>query len=108
VAGRTTWMPVAGWADETSERKWLCGLSLVRSSRRQPFTTVRPGCTASHRVGLDKFYGFFVDWGKARISHLLKADDNLADQTREKSTCSLSERGNPLSTKYQPVHHEIP
>ena len=43
AAGRTTWMPVVGLADETSTRSRLCGISLVRSSRRQPFTTERPG-----------------------------------------------------------------
>ena len=43
AAGRTTWMPVVGLADETSERGRLCGISLVRSSRRQPSTTERPG-----------------------------------------------------------------
>jgi len=43
AAGRTTWTPVVGLADETSERGLLCGLSLVRSSRRQPFTTECPG-----------------------------------------------------------------
>src|SRR6266542_1532333 len=36
-------MPVVGLADETSARRWLCGVSLVRSSRQQPFTTERPG-----------------------------------------------------------------
>jgi hypothetical protein len=34
---------VVGLADETSERGRLCGISLVRSSRRQPSTTERPG-----------------------------------------------------------------
>ncbi len=43
AAGRTTWMPVVGLAGETSARGELCGVSLVRSSRRQPFTTERPG-----------------------------------------------------------------
>jgi len=43
AAGRSTWMPVVGLADETSERGRLCGISLVRSSRRQPFTTACPG-----------------------------------------------------------------
>ena len=43
AAGRTTWMPVVGLADETSERGRLCGISLVRSSRRQPSTTECPG-----------------------------------------------------------------
>ncbi len=43
MGSRTTWMPVVGLADETSVRGLLCGISLVRSSRRQPFTTARPG-----------------------------------------------------------------
>jgi hypothetical protein len=43
AAGRTTWMPVVGLADETSGRSSFCGISLVRSSRRQPSTTERPG-----------------------------------------------------------------
>jgi hypothetical protein len=43
AAGRTTWTPVVGLADETSERGFLCGISLVRSSRRQPSTTECPG-----------------------------------------------------------------
>src|SRR6266566_4830956 len=43
AAGRTTWMPVVGLADETSAHSRLCGISLVRSSRRQPSTTERPG-----------------------------------------------------------------
>jgi hypothetical protein len=43
AAGRTTWTPVVGLADETSERGRLCGISLVRSSRRQPSTTECPG-----------------------------------------------------------------
>jgi len=43
AAGRTTWTPVVGLADETSERGRLCGVSLVRSSRRQPSTTECPG-----------------------------------------------------------------
>jgi len=43
AAGRTTWTPVVGLADETSERGRLCGVSLGRSSRRQPSTTVCPG-----------------------------------------------------------------
>jgi len=34
---------VVGLADETSERGFLCGISLVRSSRRQPSTTECPG-----------------------------------------------------------------
>ena len=36
AAGRTTWTAVVGLADETSARGRLCGVSLVRSSRRQP------------------------------------------------------------------------
>ena len=43
AAGRTTWTPVVGLADETSERGRLCSISLVRSSRRQPSTTACPG-----------------------------------------------------------------
>ena len=43
AAGRTTWTPVVGLADETSARGRLCGVSLVRSSRRQPSTTEGPG-----------------------------------------------------------------
>jgi hypothetical protein len=43
AAGRTTWIAVVGLADETSERGRLCGVSLVRSSRRQPSTTACPG-----------------------------------------------------------------
>ncbi len=43
AAGRSTWMPVVGLVDETSARGRLCGVSLVRSSRRQPSTTERPG-----------------------------------------------------------------
>ncbi len=43
AAGRTTWMPVVGLADETSAHSRLCGISLVRSSRRLPSTTERPG-----------------------------------------------------------------
>jgi hypothetical protein len=43
AAGRSTWTPVVGLADETSERGRLCGVSLVRSSRRQPSTTECPG-----------------------------------------------------------------
>jgi len=44
-------MPVVGLADETSVRGWLCGISLVRSSRQEPFTTVRPGGDGSPRGG---------------------------------------------------------
>ncbi len=43
AAGRTTWTAVVGLADETSARSRLCGVSLVRSSRRQPSTTACPG-----------------------------------------------------------------
>src|SRR6266478_9739997 len=43
AAGRTTWTPVVGLADETSERGRFCSLSLVRSSRHQPSTTACPG-----------------------------------------------------------------
>ena len=43
AAGRTTWTAVVGLADETSARGRLCGVSLVRSSRRQPSTTACPG-----------------------------------------------------------------
>ena len=43
AAGRTTWMPVVGEASETSAHSRLCGISLVRSSGRQPSTTERPG-----------------------------------------------------------------
>jgi hypothetical protein len=43
AAGCTTWIAVVGLADETSERGRLCGVSLVRSSRRQPSTTACPG-----------------------------------------------------------------
>ena len=43
AAGRTTWTPVVGLADETSARGRLCSISLVRSSRRQPSTTACPG-----------------------------------------------------------------
>ena len=43
AAGRTTWTAVVGLADETSGRRWLCGVSLVRSSRQEPSTTACPG-----------------------------------------------------------------
>ena len=43
AAGRTTWMPVIGLADETSRCGWLCSIPVVRSSRHQPFITERPG-----------------------------------------------------------------
>jgi hypothetical protein len=43
AACRTTWTAVVGWADETSARRGFCGVSLVRSSRRQPSTTACPG-----------------------------------------------------------------
>ena len=42
AADRTTWTAVVGLADETSARGRLCGVSLVRSSRRQPSTTACP------------------------------------------------------------------
>ncbi len=53
ATGRTTWMPVVGLADETSERGRLCGISLVRSSRQEPSTTVRPGGDDSSQGGVD-------------------------------------------------------
>src|SRR5258708_12080369 len=43
AAGRTTWTPVVGLADETGDRGTLCGISLVPSSRRQPSPTEGPG-----------------------------------------------------------------
>lgn len=43
AAGHTTWTAVVGLADETSGRSRLCGVSLGRSSRRQPATTGCPG-----------------------------------------------------------------
>ena len=43
AADRTTWTAVVGEASETSARGRLCGVSLVRSSRRQPSTTACPG-----------------------------------------------------------------
>ncbi|SRR2546429_3878175 len=42
AAGHTIWTPVVGLADETSARSSSCGISLVRSSRRQPSTTECP------------------------------------------------------------------
>src|SRR6266700_328475 len=45
-------MPVVGLADETSVRGWLCGISLVRSSRQEPFTTARPGGDGFPRGGV--------------------------------------------------------
>jgi hypothetical protein len=51
AAGRTTWIAVVGWADETSARSRLCGVSLVRSSRRQPLTTACPGGDALPQGG---------------------------------------------------------
>ena len=51
AAGRTTWTPVVGLADETSERGRFCSLSLVRSSRRQPSTTECPGGDALPQGG---------------------------------------------------------
>ncbi len=52
ATGRTTWTPVVGLADETSERGFLCSISLVRSSRRQPSTTERPGGDALPQGGV--------------------------------------------------------
>ena len=43
AAGRTIWTALVGLADETSARRGFCGVSLVRSSRRQPSTTACPG-----------------------------------------------------------------
>jgi len=43
AADRTTWTAVVGEASETSARRGFCGVSLVRSSRRQPSTTACPG-----------------------------------------------------------------
>jgi hypothetical protein len=40
-----------------------------------------------------------VDWGNVGIGSPLKADDNWARQTREKSICFLSERGYSLVDK---------
>ncbi len=40
-----------------------------------------------------------MDWGKVEIGSPLKAADNWARQTREKSAGSLSERGNSLVDK---------
>src|SRR5260221_11840450 len=48
---RSTWAAVVGLADETSARRWLCGIPLVRSSRRQPSTTVGPGGDAPFAGG---------------------------------------------------------
>src|SRR5258708_26265095 len=48
---RSTWTPVVGLADETSARRWLCGIPLVRSSPRQPSTTVGPGGDAPFAGG---------------------------------------------------------
>ncbi len=49
---RTTWTPVVGLADEMSERGRLCGIPLVRSSRRQPSTTGCPGGDALPQGGV--------------------------------------------------------
>ena len=43
AAGQSTWTPVVGCADETSAHGRRCGLSVGRSSRRQPLTTGGPG-----------------------------------------------------------------
>jgi hypothetical protein len=43
AAGQTTWTPVVGLANETSEDAVLCSISVGRSSRRQPSTTGGPG-----------------------------------------------------------------
>src|SRR5438132_11664017 len=51
AAGRTTWTAVVGLADETSARGGFCGVSLGRSSRRQPFTTACPGGDALPQGG---------------------------------------------------------
>ena len=51
AAGRTTWTAVVGLADETSARRGFCGVSLVRSSRRQPSTTACPGGDALPQGG---------------------------------------------------------
>jgi len=51
AAGRTTWTAVVGLADETSARRGFCGVSLGRSSRRQPFTTACPGGDALPQGG---------------------------------------------------------
>ena len=53
ATGRTTWMPVVGLADETSGYSRLCGISLVRSSRQEPSTTVRPGGDDPSQGGVD-------------------------------------------------------
>jgi hypothetical protein len=42
AAGHTIWTPVVGLADQTSAPSSSCGISLVRSSRRQPSTTECP------------------------------------------------------------------
>jgi hypothetical protein len=44
-------------------------------------------------------YWHFVGWGNVGIGSPLKADDNWARQTREKSICFLSERGYCLVDK---------
>ena len=51
AAGRTTWTAVVGEASETSARRGFCGVSLGRSSRRQPFTTACPGGDALPQGG---------------------------------------------------------
>ncbi len=52
-------------------------------------------------------YRYFVDWGNVGIGSPLKADDNWARQTREKSTCFLSEEGNSLVDKVPVVHAQL-
>jgi len=51
-AGPTTWTPVVGWADETSGHNRRCGVSLGRSSRRQPLTT---GCPSGETFYVKAF-----------------------------------------------------
>ena len=57
AADRTTWTAVVGLADETSARGRLCGVSLVRSSRRQPSTTACPGGDDLPQGGVAAFTG---------------------------------------------------
>src|SRR6266576_258337 len=57
AAGRTTWIAVVGLADETSAHGRLCGVSLVRSSRRQPSTTACPGGDDLPQGGVAAFTG---------------------------------------------------
>ena len=51
AAGRPTWTAVVGEASETSARRGFCGVSLGRSSRRQPSTTACPGGDALPQGG---------------------------------------------------------